>query len=162
MAREKREFGEGKHRVSESNSEAKSRAESESAAEAVASAKGYGGSGGDASGQTVSSVNESSYLAIQRSLPRAVGCFGPVDAGGGSGSGGGFFGITLLNKDCFAQEVSAGYEDHQIKARLECGSKFFRNAIGYQIRRRDRQSYCVDWMMERYELSVAHITQSTQ
>ena len=140
-----------------SGSKASSRSQSKSAAEAAASATGGKGYGGDSSGQQVSSTFDSTYIAVQRNLPRAIGCFGPVDGGGGEGSNFAFIGITLLNKDCFAQEVSAGYNDHMIKSRVECGSKWFRNAISFQIRRRDRQSHCVDWMMGRYEASVAHI-----
>ena len=140
-----------------SGSKAASRSQSKSAAEAAASATGGKGYGGDSSGQQVSSTFDSTYIAVQRNLPRAIGCFGPVDGGGGEGSNFAFIGITLLNKDCFAQEVSAGFDDHQVKSRIECGSKWFRNAISYNIRRRDRQSHCVDWMMGRYEASVAHI-----
>jgi len=118
--------------------------------------------GGDASGQTVSSAYESAYIAVQRNLPSAVGCFGPADGGGGESSNFAFIGLTLLNKDCFAQEVSAGYEDIQIKARVECGSKWFRNAIGFDVRRRDRQRYCVDWMVERYAMGVEYARQQVE
>lgn len=138
--------------------EARSRSESQSDArsEATGGAAEAHGYGGDSSGQATSVSNESAYIAVQRNLPQAVGCFGPVDGGGGEGGGFAFFGWTPLNKDCWSQEVSAGYQDHMIKSRLECGSKWFRNAIGFEIRRRDRQRYCVDWMEERYVAGVEY------
>lgn len=143
------------------DAEANARSQSESGAEASSSATGGSAvnEGDDSSGQTVSSTHQSAYVAVQRNLPSAVGCFGPVDGGGGDGGKFAFFGFTPLNKDCWSQEVSAGYEDVQIKSRVECGSKWFRNAISFHIRRSDRQQHCVDWMVERYVLGVRYAQQ---
>lgn len=154
--------------TAESNSEAEARAKAEAEARAKAAAEASIGDttgtgyGGDSSGQTVSSAYESAYIAVQRNLPSAIGCFGPADGGGGEGGGFAFFGFTPLNKDCWSQEVSAGYEDAQIKARVECGSKWFRDAIGFEIRKRDRQRYCVDWMVERYTAGVEYARQQLE
>ncbi len=118
-------------------------------------------SGGDASnegvnigGDTIS--NETNFFAFSTTFPQASGCFGGAQGGGGSGSGGGFLGLHFLNNDCWTSALAEAEASVDVRARLKCGGKKFRNAIAFD-QRDDRQGYCVHYMVEVYSREIEHV-----
>lgn len=118
-------------------------------------------SGGDASnegvnigGDTIS--NETNFFAFSTTFPQASGCFGGAQGGGGSGSGGGFLGLHLLNNDCWTSALAEAEANVDVRARLKCGGKKFRNAIAFD-QRDDRQGYCVHYMVDVYSREIEHV-----
>ncbi len=118
-------------------------------------------SGGDASnegvnigGDTIS--NETNFFAFSTTFPQASGCFGGAQGGGGSGSGGGFLGLHFLNNDCWTSALAEAEASVDVRARLKCGGKKFRNAIAFD-QRDDRQAYCVHYMAEVYTREIEHV-----
>ena len=118
-------------------------------------------SGGDAStgnidigGDSIS--NETNFFAFSTTFPQASGCFGGVQGGGGSGSGGGFLGLHFLNNDCWTSALAEAEANVDVRARLKCGGKKFRNAIAFD-QRDDRQGYCVHYMVDVYSREIEHV-----
>lgn len=123
-------------------------------------------SGGDASnegvnigGDTIS--NETNFFAFSTTFPQASGCFGGAQGGGGSGSGGGFLGLHLLNNDCWTSALAEAEANVDVRARLKCGGKKFRNAIAFD-QRDDRQGYCVHYMVEVYSREIEHVKEQVK
>ena len=83
-------------------------------------------------------------------MPAAGKCFGTVDGGGGDGGGAGFLGFNYLNKNCWYAALAAEERNVEVRARLKCGSKAFRNAIAYDLPKRERQAACIDYMADKY------------
>ncbi len=123
-------------------------------------------SGGDASnegvnigGDTIS--NETNFFAFSTTFPQASGCFGGAQGGGGSGSGGGFLGLHFLNNDCWTSALAEAEASVDVRARLKCGGKKFRNAIAFD-QRDDRQGYCVHYMVEVYSREIEHVKEQVE
>lgn len=70
--------------------------------------------------------------------------------GGGNDGGAGFLGFNWLNKDCWYAALAAEEQSVEVRARLKCGSRAFRNAIAYHVPRRDRQQTCISYMVNTY------------
>lgn len=121
---------------------------------------GAGGAGGQSSAQggSVGAVsaednsqtnvssdtdNSSSFLSLSLSLVQASGCWGGVNAGGGEDNTAGFLGFSWLNNDCWMDHLAAMTQDAEHNAELKCHSKKFRNAIGWDVKRRDRRKHCI-------------------
>lgn len=100
--------------------------------------------------------NRSNFFSFNSSLPNAGPCFGAAQGGGGNGSGGGFFGIRMLNNDCWFNALSEAEENVQVRARLKCASKMFRNAIAYDKPKKTRQRSCISYMIDTYIEQIAH------
>jgi len=100
--------------------------------------------------------NSSQFFAFSSHLPGAGECFGAVEGGGGNGSGGGFLGWRPLNNDCWFSALAEAEENVQVRARLKCASKMFRNAISYTERKADRQTHCVGYMVRTYVEQIEH------
>ncbi len=100
--------------------------------------------------------NSSQFFAFSSRLPGAGECFGAVEGGGGSGSGGGFLGWRPLNNDCWFSALAEAEENVQVRARLKCASKMFRNAISYDKKKSDRQQHCVGYMVRTYVEQIEH------
>lgn len=116
---------------------------------------GGGGGGGGGGGATL--VDNGRFFALARSQPGASGCWGGVDAGGADGGGGGFLGIHLLNKDCWTSYLAEMERSVEIKARLNCGSKVYRNAIAYDVKgRKARQAACIRFVKAEYQRQIDH------
>lgn len=118
-------------------------------------------SGGDAStgdinvgGDSVS--NETNFFAFSTTFPQASGCFGGAQGGGGSGSGGGFLGLHFLNNDCWTSALAEAEANVDVRARLKCGGKKFRNAIAFD-QRDNKQGYCVTYMVDVYSREIEHV-----
>jgi hypothetical protein len=94
--------------------------------------------------------NTSAFFAFSSRLPSAGECFGAIEGGGGGGSGGGFLGWRPLNNDCWFSALAEAEENVQVRARLKCASKMFRNAISYTAAKKDRQTHCVGFMVRTY------------
>ena len=88
--------------------------------------------------------NSSSFLSLSLSLVQASGCWGGVNAGGGEDNTAGFLGISWLNNDCWMDKIAARTQDAEHNAELKCHSKKFRNALGWDVPRRDRRKHCID------------------
>ncbi len=94
-----------------------------------------------------STNNNTRFFAFNSSIPAAGECFGAAQGGGGNGTGGGFLGINFLNKDCWYAKTAEFEESVEVRARLKCGSKAFRNAIAYEKPKRERQQACIGFMV---------------
>lgn len=101
-------------------------------------------------GGSTTTNNETSFFAFSSRLPNAGECFGAVEGGGGSGSGGGFLGWRPLNNDCWFSALAEAEENVQVRARLKCASKMFRNAISYNQAGKNRQTHCIGFMVRTY------------
>ena len=131
----------------------------------TAHASGSGTGTANASNDGVTSNNAthntSTFFSFNSSIPAAGKCFGAVNGGGGDGAGGGFLGWNFLNKDCWYSALAAEEKSVEVRARLKCGSKAFRNAISYMEKRRDRQAHCVGYMVgtfiEQIEFEKAQV-----
>ncbi len=100
--------------------------------------------------------NRSNFFSFNSSLPNAGECFGAAQGGGGDGGGGGFFGIRMLNNDCWFSALAEAEENVQVRARLKCASKMFRNAIAYEQPRNKRQQRCIGFMVSTYVEQIEH------
>ena len=119
-------------------------------------------SGGDAStgdinvgGDSVS--NETNFFAFSTTFPQASGCFGGAQGGGGGGSGGGFLGLHFLNNDCWTSALAEAEANVDIRARLKCGGKKFREAVAFDQPSRERQHWCVNYVSDIYTREIAHV-----
>ncbi len=146
--------------------EAGANARSDADAHAEAEAGAYAGASSDsinelnASGSgTGEATNEgnnnvtnakTTFFSFNRSMPAAGKCFGTIDGGAGSDGGAGFLGINYLNKNCWYAALAADEQSVEVKARLKCGSKIFRNAISYASPRNKRQRDCISFMAKTY------------
>lgn len=92
----------------------------------------------------------STFFSFNRSMPAAGKCFGTVDGGGGDSGGAGFLGFNYLNKNCWYAALAGEEQSVEVKARLKCGSKHFRNAISYDKPRKERQTACIGYMVRTY------------
>ena len=100
--------------------------------------------------------NRSNFFSFNSSLPNAGECFGAAQGGGGNGGGGGFFGLRMLNNDCWFSALAEAEENVQVRARLKCASKMFRNAIAYDRPRGERQRRCIGFMVDTYVEQIEH------
>ena len=119
-------------------------------------ASGEGYASADSTGQATNEGNnnvtnaKTTFFSFNRSMPAAGKCFGTIDGGGGSDGGAGFLGINYLNKNCWYAALAAEEQSVEVKARLKCSSKMFRNAISYASPRGERQRDCIDFMAKTY------------
>jgi len=120
----------------------------------TASAQGTGSATNEGNNNTTN--NSSQFFAFSSRLPGAGECFGAVEGGGGSGSGGGFLGWRPLNNDCWFSALAEAEENVQVRARLKCASKMFRNAISYTEKKSERQTHCVGYMVRTYVEQIEH------
>jgi hypothetical protein len=114
------------------------------------SAGGQGGILSPSTENTINTTNETNFFAFSTTFPQASGCFGGAQGGGAGGSAGGFLGFHYLNNDCWMSQLAEAEADAEVRALLKCGSKKFRNAIGFEVTGRKRQRFCVDYMERRY------------
>jgi hypothetical protein len=89
------------------------------------------------------SVDGDQFYALSLMFPSASGCFSGVQGGGADNDSGGFLGFHVLNKSCWADKLASQEQDIEINARLKCSDKKYRNALAYDLPRKDRQSACV-------------------
>jgi hypothetical protein len=113
----------------------------------TASASGTGSATNEGNNNTTN--NNTRFFAFNSSIPSAGECFGAAQGGGGGSNGGGFLGINFLNKDCWYAKTAEFEESVEVRARLKCGSKAFRNAIAYDTPRRERQQACIGFMVQK-------------
>lgn len=130
---------------------------SEGSTATVGDVSGGSASTGDLSigGDSVS--NETNFFAFSTGFPQASGCFGGAQGGGTGGSSGGFLGLHFLNNDCWTSALAEAEANVDVRARLKCGGKKFRDAIAFDQPRRERQRYCVDYIAEIYRREIAHV-----
>jgi hypothetical protein len=93
------------------------------------------------------STNTSQFYALSLMFPGASDCFTGaqgglqgVDADQGTS---GFLGIHLLNTSCWLDKLASQESDIDINARLKCGDKKYRNAVAYDVPKRERQATCI-------------------
>jgi len=95
--------------------------------------------------------NESNFFALSTTFPNGHGCFVGAQGGKSDGAdGGGWLGFHYLSWECFSSYLSELKKSVAVKARLDCSSRRFRNAISFEFPRRDRQSHCVEFMVAQY------------
>jgi hypothetical protein len=105
---------------------------------------------------TINTSNETNFFAFSTTFPQASGCFGGMQGGGAGSSVGGFLGFHYLNQDCWMSQLAEAEADAEVRALLKCGSKKFRNAIGFEQPGSKRQRFCVDYMEQRYVGEIAY------
>ncbi len=115
------------------------------AASSSATATAAGGDGGS-SGDMVS-MNSSQFYALSLMFPNASDCFtgaqgGAQDSGANSGTSA-FLGFHILNTSCWLDKLAGEEQDINLNARLKCGDKKYRNAIAYDVPKKERQSTCI-------------------
>ena len=94
---------------------------------------------------TVDDHSDYNFLALSLMFPNAAGCFKGVQGGADDKDNfAGFFGMHILDKNCWADRLAGRERDIDLNARLKCGGKFYRNAIAFDVARKDRQQTCVD------------------
>lgn len=96
-----------------------------------------------------------SFYAFSTTFPQAHGCFGGAQGGLGDGGSSGFFGFHFINENCWTSALAGAQANIEVKARLQCAGKVFRNAIAYD-QRSDRQGFCVGYMIEKYRAEIEH------
>lgn len=107
-------------------------------------------------GDNVTTTNESTFFALATTFPQVSGCF-KGKQGGAAGSGTGiWFGGHGLDMNCFLTSIAEAEPDIEVSARLKCGSKAFRDAISFEVAKKERQLHCVNYMTlkHRNELSA--------
>jgi hypothetical protein len=112
--------------------------------------------GSDNSSTSTTTSNESNFFALATTFPQVSGCF-KGKQGGAAGSGTGiWFGGHGLDLNCFLTSIAESEPDIEVAARLKCGAKAFRNAISFEVAKKDRQLHCVNYMTlkHRNELSA--------
>lgn len=98
----------------------------------------------------LSTENSTNLFALALEFPQAGHCFGGVQGGQSGRKGSGFLGFTWLNKSCWLSQLAASEADADVRARLKCSDKHFRNAIAYDKPRSERQSACVTYMVDKH------------
>lgn len=93
------------------------------------------------------SISENMFYSYAQSNRPAASCFVSGDVAGANNGKFGAFGIYWLDSNCWAQEMAKGERDVELNALLKCGSKKYRNSIGFEQPRKERQRYCVDKVM---------------
>lgn len=101
--------------------------------------------------------NENQFFALATTFPQVSGCFKGRQGGAAGGGNGIWFGGHGLDLNCFLTSIAEAEPDIEVAARLKCGSKAFRNAISFEVKKSsDRQRHCVNYMTlkHRNELSA--------
>ena len=149
--------------------DADARAYADASAHAGAESSATGGeasaTGGEASSSsssdgsnntTTQTSNESNFFALATTFPQVSGCFKGRQGGAAGGGNGIWFGGHGLDLNCFLTSIAESEPDIEVAARLKCGAKAFRNAISFEVKSKDRQAHCVNYMTlkHRNELSA--------
>ena len=113
------------------------------------SQEAYGGDGGNALASASSTADGGSvtmqgneFYALSLMFPQAAGCFTGVQ-GGAKENSSGFLGFHILNKSCWMGQKASIEQDIEINARLLCADRHYRNALAYDVPRRERRDACV-------------------
>lgn len=154
---------EGESQGSISNAEATSNSEGGSGGGGGAGGQGVGGQGGaggnvgdlaalnegiENNTSTTNTTNtDNRFLSLSLMFPNASGCFKGTQGGGGDG-GAAFFGLHLLDSNCWMDKLANQERDVEISARLKCGARKFRNAVAFDRPRKKRQVGCVSMLIE--------------
>ena len=156
----------------EADARANSDAHADASAHAGAEAQAEGGSaqadaqGGQAASSssadgsnnsTTSTSNESNFFALSTTFPQVSGCFKGAQGGAGASGGGLWFGRHGLDLDCFYSQIAEAEPEIEVQARLKCGSKAFRNAISFEVPKKERQRHCVNYMTEKHRGELARL-----
>lgn len=131
-------------------------------------AKSYSNSeGGDASavseGSTISvdgSSGEDNFFSFATTFPQSSGCFGGVQGGASASSGGGgFFGLHFINHNCWTSALAEAEANVDVRSRLKCAGKHFRNAIAFDHKGTSlkKQVFCVTYMNTKYVAEIEHL-----
>lgn len=106
---------------------------------------------------TTSTRNDNDFFALATTFPQVSGCFKGRQGGAAGGGNGIWIGGHGLDLNCFLTSIAEAEPDIEVAARLKCGSKAFRNAISFEVKKKaDRQLHCVNYMTlkHRNELSA--------
>jgi hypothetical protein len=117
-------------------------------------------SSSDASNGDQVSMNSSQFYALSLMFPEGGGCFTGVQGGGHEDNKGGFLGIRFLSTSCWLNQIASTERDIELNARLLCGDRKYRNAVAYDVPRRDRQDVCVRMKTESGKAQVAEWKQA--
>lgn len=100
-----------------------------------------------AGGDTSVNFNSSDeFFAFSTGFPNASGCF----TGGQGGDGSTFLGLHFLNTSCWLNTLAESETHLDIRARLKCGDRKYRNAIAYDSKGIDRREACIAFVSERW------------
>lgn len=100
--------------------------------------------------------DDSRFFSFATTFPQASGCLGGAQGGAGGSSSSGFFGMHFINHDCWTSALAEAEANVEVRALLKCAGKHFRNAIAFDQGgdSRDKQRYCVDYMVVKYDLEI--------
>jgi len=162
----------------EASARSSSEARAHAGAEAGANAQAEGGNaqadaqGGQAASSssadgsnnsTTQTSNESNFFALSTTFPQVSGCFKGKQGGAGGDGIGLWFGGHGLDLNCFLTSIAEAEPDIEVQARLKCGSKAFRNAIAYQVRKNsERQEFCVTYMTAKHRNELAALRERAE
>jgi len=93
------------------------------------------------------STNSSQFYALSLMFPGASDCFTGAQGGANDTDAdkgvSAFLGIHLLNTSCWLDKLASQESDINLNARLKCGDKKYRNAIAYDVPKKERQARCI-------------------
>jgi hypothetical protein len=91
---------------------------------------------------------ENSFFALSTGFPQASNCFGGAQGGGGNKNSGGLFGVHILNKQCWLDQLAEAEKSLDIRARLKCGEKSYRKAITFDTKgnTKEKTQACINFI----------------
>ena len=101
--------------------------------------------------------SESSFFSFSTTFPEVSGCITGWQVGGGGDGGGGIIGANKLNVDCWMDRLGEAEGHVDMRARLKCGSRHFRNAVAYEFPKRDRQAQCIKYATNIWKQEIDYL-----
>ena len=67
--------------------------------------------------------------------------------------------MHFINHNCWTSALAEAEANVDVRARLKCAGKHFRNAIAFEKSgsNRKKQRYCVDYMLGKYNSEIEHV-----
>lgn len=105
---------------------------------------------------TLTSTDDTNVYALSLEFPSLQGCIGGGQGGIRGDNGGGFLGLNLTNVACWMQQLSESEEDLDIRARLKCGDRHYRDAITFDVkgRKTEKVQACIDYVTPKWEAVI--------
>lgn len=118
-----------------------------------------GTSSAESGGNSITAMNNHQFLSLSLMFPQAAGCFKGFQGGGAEGRGSNsmaFLGFHILDHNCWMDKLANQERDIEIMARLKCGSKKYRNAVSFDVVKKDRQYDCVARVIRSNQALIEH------
>lgn len=124
----------------------------------VLSPNASGGSSNSSSGGNTYKTDNTNF-SLWTSAANIDGCMTGKGAGGGGGGGGGFINWASLNIPCFLNTLGDSERHVDVRARLKCGSKPFRNAVTYDVKGNtmERTKACIEFVVPIWKAEIDYL-----